>query len=147
MKKTVTVFTISALFSMACLMSCSSPSEKLDKAQEEATEANEKLEKAEEAYLRDIEEYKQETAAKIAANEQMIADFSVLSEKEKKENLAEYQKKIDELRAENEALKVKMENYRAQGNFEWQEFKQEFNEQMLELGRELNDFRIKRRVE
>lgn len=145
MKNTVKVLTISALFSMAFLTACSSSSEKLEDAKEDVTEANEKLDEAETAYVNDIEEYKKETAAKIAANDQMIADFQVLSEKEKKANSAEYQKKVMELKAENEAMKTKMDNYTAQGNEQWVEFKNEFNNDMAELGRALNDFSTNRK--
>lgn len=145
MKNTVKVLTISALFSMAFLTACSSSSEKLEDAKEDVTEANEKLDEAEIAYLNDIEEYKRETAAKIAANDQMIADFQVLSEKEKKANSADYQKKVAELKAENEAMKTKMDNYTAQGNEQWVEFKKEFGNDMVELGRALNDFSTNRK--
>lgn len=140
MKNTLKVLTLSALFSMAFLTACSNSSEKLDEAREDVTEANEKLEEAEDAYLNDIEGYKRETAAKIEANDQMIADFQVLSAKEKRANSAEYQKKVAELKAENEAMKTKMDNYTAQGNDEWREFKEEFNNDMVELGRSLNEF-------
>jgi hypothetical protein len=145
MKNTVKVLTISALFSMAFLTACSSSSEKLEDAKEDVTEANEKLDEAETAYMNDIEEYKKETAAKIAANDQMIADFQVLSEKEKKANSAEYQKKVMELKTENEAMRSKMENYTAQGNEQWVEFKKEFGNDMVELGRALNDFSTNRK--
>jgi hypothetical protein len=146
MKKTVTVLTISALFSMAFLTACNSSSEKLEDAKEDVTEANKELDEAKDAYLSDVEAYKKETTAKIAANDQMIADFAVLSAKEKKENSAEYQKKVDELKAENEAMRTKMDNYTPQGDYEWQEFKQEFNNDMMELGRALNEFSINRKA-
>lgn len=145
MKNTVTLLTLSALFSMAFLTACSSSSEKLDDAKKDVTEANEKLEEAEDAYLSDIEEYKRETAAKIAANEQMIAEFEVLSASEKKANSAVYNQKVADLKADNEAMKIKMDNYTAQGDDQWKEFKQEFNDDMLELGRALNEFSINRK--
>ncbi|HLP54115.1 MAG TPA: hypothetical protein VK151_03765 [Fluviicola sp.] len=132
MKKTVAVWTLSALFSMAFLTACSSSSEKLDEAKEEVTEANEKLEEAQETYLSDIEEYKKETAAKIAANEQMIDDLE-------KANSVQYKGKVAELKAENELMKIKMDNYKAQGDDQWEEFKTEFNNDMIELGQELNE--------
>ncbi|MES2555257.1 MAG: hypothetical protein V4604_03850 [Bacteroidota bacterium] len=136
MKKTVAVWTLSTLFSMAFLTACSSSSEKLDEAKKDVVEANENLEEAQDAYLTDIAEYKKETSAKIAANEQLIADLE-------KANLAENRGKVAELKAENELMKVKMDNYRAQGDGQWQEFKKEFNEDMTELGRELNEITIK----
>src|SRR3989338_709767 len=114
MKKTITVLTLSALISMAFLMSCTSSSEELEKAEEGVTEANEKLDEANETYLREVEEYKQETRAKIA---------------------------------DNEVLKMKLENFGARSKAEWREFKKEFNEEMLELSHRLNEFRIKKRVE
>lgn len=147
MKKTITVMTFGALFAMAFITSCTSPAEEVEKAKQGVNEANENLDKAQEEYLREIEEYKRETAAKIEANEQEIADLLVLSEKEKKEARAAYKREVEEMRAENQALKEKMENYGAQGEYEWQEFKQEFEEEMIQLGKDLNDFRIKRRVE
>ncbi len=132
MKKAVAVWSLSALFSMAFLTACSSSSEKLDEAKEDVTEANDKLEEAQEAYLSDIVEYKKETAAKIAVNEQLIADLE-------KANSAQHKGKVAELKAENELMKIKMDNYKAQGDGQWQEFKEEFNNDMIELGQELKE--------
>ena len=64
-----------SVFTLAFLVSCNSPSQKVEKAQEEVKEANQNLEKANEEFLNDIETYRLQTATRIADNEKNIVEF------------------------------------------------------------------------
>ncbi|MDX1941107.1 MAG: hypothetical protein SFU99_11180, partial [Saprospiraceae bacterium] len=85
MKKNNLIFML-ATFVMATgilLAGCNTSAQNVEKAQEDVEAANKKLEEANEAYLADVENYRRETAEKIAANDQSIAEFNTRIENEK----------------------------------------------------------------
>ncbi|MES2286461.1 MAG: peptidase M23 [Bacteroidota bacterium] len=143
MKKSIFVITASAFISAAILTSCNSSAEKVENAQDKVTEATLDLEKANEEYLGDIENYRKETAAKIAANDKSIAEFNARVENEKNEAKADYKKKIAELEQKNSDIKKKMEEYKADGKEKWELFKTEFSRDMDELGKAFKDLTVK----
>ena len=65
-------------------MSCNSPAKKVENAEEKVLEANKDLKKANQEYVTDMENYRKETAIKVAANEKTIADFNIRIASEKK---------------------------------------------------------------
>lgn len=143
MKKSTSVFLI--LFSIVFfgLMSCEkSPTQKLNKAEEESTMADKKLSDARGEYLQDMENYKNETDAKIAANEQSIKDFKSSVAESKKEAKAEYDAKIRDLEQKNTDMKRKLDEYKMEGEEQWKSFKAEFNHDMDELGNALKDLTV-----
>lgn len=144
MKKSVTVLTICTFMSAAIFTSCNSPAEKVENAEENVTEANKELDEANEKYLLDIETFKIETAAKIDTNEKTINAFEALSDEKKKAASVDYKNKIAELKGKNLELKIKMENYNAEGSTQWESFKSDFNRDMMDLVRSLNEFTINR---
>ncbi len=143
MKKSIFVLTASALISAGILTSCNTSAEKVENAQDNVTEATLDLKKANEEYLQDIENYRKETAAKIAANDQSIAEFNARVENEKNEAKADYKKKIAELEQKNSDIKKKMEEYKAEGKEKWELFKTEFSRDMDELGKAFKDLTVK----
>ena len=58
MKKTILILAASALLTGAILTSCSSPAEKVEKAEQKVTEANNNLESANKEYLAEIDAYR-----------------------------------------------------------------------------------------
>jgi lipopolysaccharide export LptBFGC system permease protein LptF len=109
------------------LISCASPSEKVENAKEDVVDANNKLDTAIKNYQADINAYKTETASKIAANELAIKNFNSKIENEKKELRAKYLSKIEVLEKKNRDLKNKLDNYQDDGNDKWRTFKAEFD--------------------
>ena len=75
-------------------MSCNSPAKKVENAEEKVLEANKDLNQANQDYLTDIENYRRETAEKVAANEKTIADFNLRIASEKKAAKKNYQKQV-----------------------------------------------------
>lgn len=143
MKKSIFVITASALIGTSILTSCSTSAEKVENAQDKVSEATLDLDKANEEYLVDIENYRKETEAKIAANDKSIAEFNARIENEKNEAKADYKKKIAELEQKNSDIKKKMAEYKAEGKEKWELFKTEFGRDMDELGKAFKDLTVK----
>lgn len=91
-------------------------------------------------YSSDVKKYKEETAAKIAANNKSLADFKKKRINEKKKAARkDYEAKISKLETKNADLKLKMENYKEDGKEGWEKFKIEFSRDMEELGKAFSD--------
>lgn len=123
--------------------SCNSPSQKVDNAQTDVRDAQEDLAKAQQAYIDDVQNYRLQTAERITANNQAIADFNARIVMEKADAKAEYQMKITELEKKNSDMKRRLDDYRAESKDEWATFKNEFNRDMDQLGTALKDLTIK----
>lgn len=131
-----------SITTLALLVSCKSPAEKVEKAEEEVTEANQNLEKANEEYLNDVEAYRLQTADKIADNEKNIIEFNARIEAKKKDANDDYKKKVAELDKKNNDMKKKMADYKASGKENWENFKTEFNHDMDALGQAFKDLSV-----
>lgn len=142
MKNNILKITAVVLIAGAALTSCNSSTDKVENAQQAVEEADQELREANEAYLRDIEQYRKETAERIEAHNQSIADFTSRIENEKAEAKADYENQIAELEQKNSDLEMRMKNYKADGKEEWEEFKTEFNHDMDELGKAFSDLTV-----
>jgi len=101
------------------------------------------ISKMHQVYLADIENYRLETAKRIAANEQAIAEFNAGIEHEKKAVRAEHKKKIAELEQKNREMKKKLADYKAEGKEKWEIFKAEFSHDMDNLGKAFKNITVK----
>ena len=142
MNKTILAITVVALITGTVFTSCNSSADRVDNAEQALIDADKELKEANEAYLLDIENYRMETADKIAANNKSIADFNLRIEKEKKEVKAEYKNQIAELEQKNSDMKKKMDDYKADGKQKWEAFKAEFSHDMDELGKAFTDLTV-----
>jgi len=139
MKKSIFTLALTTFVAGTILTSCSTPAQKVETAQDNVAKANEDLNKAQDNYAADVEKFRKESDEKIATNEKSIADFDARIAKEKKEVKAEYKKKIAALEQKNTDMKKRMDDYKADGKDKWETFKTEFNAEMNELGKSLND--------
>ena len=97
MKKSIFIVALSAFALCIFSTSCNTPSEKVENAIDKVNNANKELAKANEDYNNDVEAYKKEEAAKIAANDISIAEFKARIANEKKDAKAKYLKEIADL--------------------------------------------------
>ena len=139
MKKSISNLMTSAVLAGVIFISCNTSSQRVENAETNVQEAADDLEKANQEYLTDIEKYKIEAAEKIAANNQTVMEFNARIEKEKKEVRADYRKKISELEKKNSDMKMKIDNYKAEGKEKWIAFKKEFTREVDELGKAFNE--------
>jgi hypothetical protein len=128
------------MFAVGLMMiGCSSPSEKVEDAQEKVDKANQNLDKAQEDYIVDVENYRKETAEKIAANEKLEADFNARIANDKEDARADYKKKIAALDEKDTDMKKRMAEYKMEGKDKWTAFKEGFNKDMDALGQDWKD--------
>ncbi|MES2618625.1 MAG: peptidase M23 [Bacteroidota bacterium] len=131
-----------ATITSSLFVSCTSSSQKVENADANVTEAKQELAEAKSDYIAEMVIFKQETNEKIAANELVIADLKSKMSKVKKDEKAAYIEQIAVLEKKNTDLKIRMENYNEDGNDKWESFKREFNHDMDELGKSLNDLTV-----
>jgi hypothetical protein len=143
MKTTFFALTIFAFITSTAVLSCNSAEKKVENSETKVEDANKDLVVANEEYLADVANYKKETIEKIAANEKSIIEFNGRIANEKKDAKVKYKQKIAELEMKNTDLKLKMENYNADGKENWEKFKTEFNHDMDELGKAFKDLTVK----
>ena len=132
------------------ITSCQSPTEKVDEAKTNVTEAKQDLQQAQsEADSKVIKiadelqwkTFKDETEVKIKDNEKLIKSLKAkMSNKDKAKDVA-YSNQIDALEMENAKFKDRMYNYEINKS-DWESFKLEFNHDMDELGKALKDFSV-----
>jgi hypothetical protein len=122
---------------ISVIISCSTPEQKVEKAEKKVKEADRKLDAANANYMKDIEVYRIETGKRIIENTQSIADFNARIATKKQDAKDEYNRKIAALSQKNTDLKKRLEDYNADGDEKWQVFKNEFNAEMYALGNSL----------
>lgn len=142
MKKSFLVLAVFAFVGGSMFTGCNTPSQKVENAQENVVEANQELAKANEEYLADITVYRQETAVRIAANEESIREFNARMAKDKRSAKADYKKRIADLDQKNRDMKLKMDNYKEEGKDKWLIFKAEFSHDMDEMGKAFKDLTV-----
>ncbi len=139
MKKIILAIAVSFILIVVFLISRNTTAEKIEKAENEIVEANNDLDQANQEYIADMEKYKQEAAAKIAANDKSISDFNARKEYKKDKATAEYANKIAELEQKNSDMGKQMDDYKAQGKDKWEKFKEQFNIELDKMGKALKD--------
>ena len=140
MKKIISALAVTVFMAGAILTGCQSSAKKVENAQDKVIEANQELSQA----LKDsIQQFKTESELKINANEKSIAEFKAKIKNEKKDSKAAYEKKLTELEQKNSDLKKKLEEFNEESEDNWKTFKNEFNNDMNELGKALKDFTVK----
>jgi hypothetical protein len=86
-------------------------------------------------------EFKAEAEKKIAANEVKVAELRIDSNKQGKSLDKMRLEKIVKLEKNNQDIRIKLANYKHEKS-NWESFKEEFNHDMGEIGKALNDVTI-----
>lgn len=138
--KEILIMAVLSVMTGAILTSCNSSAQRVENAEDNVEAANKELDDANKAYLADMENYRKETADKIAANDDSIAAFKARIANEKKDARADYEKQIAELEQKNTDMKKTLDDYKAEGKEQWELFKMDFNRNMDQLGQAFKDF-------
>jgi hypothetical protein len=145
MKKSFLSLAVTVFIAGAMLTNCQSSGQKTEKARNNVKDAKNEVKEAQIKLDNSIAEYtlfKKESDAKIAANEKRIADLKIKIANGKQESKAIYDKDIAWLEQTNIDLKTKLDIYNVEGKEKWEAFKTEFNHDMDELGKALNNLTI-----
>jgi len=143
MKRSIFTIMIVTFISASVLISCNSSADKVEKAKKEVLEANRDLDEANKEYELDMANYRKEIAAKVESNNQSILELKAKINEQKKDAKIEYKQKIADIELKNEELRLKMENYKATDKENWENFKEEFNHDMDELGQAFKNLTVK----
>ena len=144
MKKSINFIAAILFVAGAMLSGCSSPSEKVDAASDKVDKANQNLDQAQDDYAADVEKYRQDEAAKFAANEKIEADFNARIANDKQSAREDYQKKIAALDQKNSDMKKRMADYKMTGKDDWIKFRDGFNHDMDALGQDWTNLTTKK---
>ncbi|MBA4303076.1 MAG: hypothetical protein C0424_02510 [Sphingobacteriaceae bacterium] len=121
-------------------LSCNTPSEKVENAQEKVDIATSDLDEANKMYEIEVDSFKADVNRQIADNEKEIqrlkSDRNLISSSQSKS----YEADLTELQLKLEKLKVKLNNYEANQRDGWESFKAELKSDMTNLGNALKDF-------
>ncbi|HBS86002.1 MAG: hypothetical protein A2W91_08405 [Bacteroidetes bacterium GWF2_38_335] len=139
MKKSLFTIAIATLFAGTILTGCQSSEDKIKNAEDNVKDAQDELEKAKNDSIAEYNSFKKASEEKIIAHAKILSDFKERIAEQKKENRADYEKKLAELEAQNSDLKMKLELYKEQGKNNWQQFKEDFNNEMEDLGKSISD--------
>jgi vacuolar-type H+-ATPase subunit H len=116
----------------AVLTSCQSKEEKVHDAQENVIEAKQDLSEAQ-------REYREEQDKRLRENEKSIEEYRLKINDQKEADRAAYQSRIDDLERRNKDMRVKLDTYNDPDESKWENFKNEFNHDMEELGNAFRD--------
>jgi len=138
MKNRIVILALSTLFAGTVISSCKSSEKKVEDAKENVVDAKEDVVEAKQELnqiIKDsIQQFRTESAIKIAEHEKSIAEFKVRIAKKKKENRAKYEEELQSLELKNSDLKKRLDEFKEDSQDNWYTFKSAFNRDMDELG-------------
>lgn len=143
MKKSIQTLGLVAFLLTPMLMSCETQAQKDEKVKAAQAELDQLTQDAADQAAKDKQKeewalFKRETNDKIQANADRIAEIRVKKSASGKVMSAVYAAKIDALQTRNADLRTKLDAYEKE-NSDWETFKREFNHDMDEIGKALED--------
>ena len=114
-------------------------SERAEDAAEELRDAKKDLDEAQREYTIKYNDFKREMDNKITENDKAIAALKADVRERNAEAKANWNTAVNDLERKNQSLKDRINDYKVDGNANWEEFKREFNHDMDRLGEALKD--------
>jgi hypothetical protein len=147
MKNSILLLAFTGAAMLSTFTSCGTSSrDKLDNAKEDVKDAEQdlaeskkELREANDDYQKEVGIYRLDIAKKIVVNNENIEGLKKMIQNEPKESKLKLELRVVELEQKNKDLKVKMDNYQANQRDTWEDYKNEFNRDMEELGSALKD--------
>lgn len=123
------------LAAVGFLTACNSPEQKMENEQSEVVdESDRELEQANREYLVDMNQYRDEVANRIAANDSTITAFKTQMVNETGDIKTANEKQLAVLEQKNSDMKKKLADYKGEGKEQWETFKTAFDREMNTLG-------------
>jgi outer membrane murein-binding lipoprotein Lpp len=152
MKNTIITIAIAATLAAGTMFTgCTSAAQKEDAAQAKVQDAQQDLDEAlndantaseKAATVEEWKEFRAVSENQIRNNEIRIVELRKKQNKPGKLFDALYEKKITTLEKQNQEMRARMDAYE-KSQSDWETFKSEFNHDMAELGKALNDLTVK----
>lgn len=140
MKRTMYAISVAAFLGGTVLTGCGSD-ENADGRNDQMEETGDRLDESADDFS-DWLEFRRAAKEEIAENRAKIAELKVKQETAGAVGDKIYEERIENLRAENERLQERIDNYdpKKDGDSErWEEFKREFRHDMDQLGESIRD--------
>ena len=136
MKNSIFVYVVIGFMAGALFTGCSKTSEqKVQNAKVGMGETIQEVEDTQAGYHSEWQTFKSEYEQKIELTEKMLAGFKQKTEKAGPEFKEKYSKEVAVLEQKNDDLKMKLANYKDEGQSKWEEFKTSFKEDMDGIGK------------
>lgn len=124
MKNSIFIYFVIGIMVGAFFTGCSKTSEqKVQNAKEDMGETIQDAEGPQAGYLSEWQAFKSEYEQKIESNEKMLAEFKQKTEIAGQEVKEKYSEQVVVLEQKNNELKMKLVNYKDEGQSKWEEFK------------------------
>ena len=141
MKYSIGILTMVTLTAAFILSGCDNKSNKVDRAETNVAQAEQDLENANRELDAELREFRTENAERIDEFNRKINEIEQKIENESDDEIRkDLKKKLDELEESYSDLKNEMNNYKAAGRDNWEEFKDSFANKMDDLGDSLDNF-------
>lgn len=150
MKKTIFTLALSTFMAATILVSCQDTSKKEEEAKDNLEDARRDLDDAKEelsdarqaATAEEWKSFRKSTDSTIRQNELRIAEMKANMKNTGKSIDAIYAKRIEELEQKNNNIKLQVEAYKNDTNSDWEEFKDEYNRDVNELGTAIKNLTV-----
>ncbi len=133
------IFVIIVLFAGSFLTDCNKNQDYTNNDKEDVKLAAQDLKDEQGQYDIEWQQFKYEAELKISANEKRINDFNEEIQKTSAKFKSKYANKVLTLEQKNIELKKMINSYRYDGKINWQEFKQEFKNNLDSVENALNN--------
>ena len=141
MKYSIGILTTVTLFAAFVVLGCDSSSNEMERAETSVIEAERDYEIAKTEVEADLRKFKVEKESRIAENEQNIEEIKLEINNESNSELrSNHQQRLDRHVATNRQLKRELDNYNVSDRNNWNNFKNNFETRMDDLGDSLNNF-------
>ena len=150
MKKSIFTLALTTFIATTVLVSCQDTSKKEEQAQDNVEDARRDLDDAKEelsdarqaATAEEWKSFRESTDSTIRQNELRIAQMKANMKNTGKSIDEMYAKKIEELEQKNNNIKLQVQAYKNDTNSDWEEFKEEYNRDMNELGAAMKNLTV-----
>lgn len=150
MKKSIFTLVLTTFIAATVLVSCQDTSKKEEQAQDNVEDARRDLDDAKEelsdarqaATAEEWKSFRESTDSTIRQNELQIAKMKANMKNKGKSIDAMYAKKIEELEQKNNNIKLQVQAYKNDTNSDWEEFKEEYNRDINELGTAMKNLTV-----
>lgn len=141
MKHLLSILATLTLIAGFIFSGCDSPSSKMQDAETSVIEANRDLEMAKSEVEAELKMYRAENDERIMEYNRSINEIEQKIENEPDMDIkVRMEKKLAEFEATHDELEREMDNYKASGRDNWDNFKDSFSNRMDDLGNSLEDF-------
>ena len=150
MKKSILNLALTTFTATIILVSCQDTSKKEQQAQDNVEDARRDLDDAKDelsdarqaATAEEWKSFRESTDATIRQNELQIAKMKANMKNTGKSIDNIYAQKIEDLEQKNNNIKLQVQSYKNDTNSDWEEFKEEYNRDINELGTAMKNLTI-----